>query len=87
MLEVLLMRQIAKETAAVTPRVVITALTPGLCWSGLTKEVRGSWRIQLWVMKHLLARTTEEGGRILVHALALGWEGHGKYLNDCKIDE
>lgn len=33
----------------------------------------------------LMARTTEEGSRTLVHAATRGPETHGKYLNDCKI--
>lgn len=38
-------------------------------------------------MKFLLARTTEEGSRTLVHACDQGAESHGAYLSDCKITE
>ena len=36
---------------------------------------------------YLLARTTEVGGRTLVHAVKsdIGSETHGKFLMDCKI--
>lgn len=80
------MRELSAQTARHDPRVVINALTPGYCATGLVKGVTGTWGWQLYVMKLLLARTAEEGARTLVHAASLGWEGHGQYLNDCQID-
>jgi hypothetical protein len=59
--------------------VVLNAVNPGFCYSGLTKEVRN---IGLRVGERLLARTTEEGGRMLVIAAGWGEESHGEYLSD-----
>ena len=87
LLLVLCMRQLAGKIASTDPKVVVNALTPGYCVTGLVKEVKGFWGWQLYVMTHSLARSAEQGSRTLVHAATLGWEGHGKYLNDCKIDE
>lgn len=81
------MRQLAEKLASTDPEVVVNALTPGYCATGLVKEVKGSWGWQLYIMTHVLARSAEEGSRTLVHAATLGLEGHGKYLNDCQIDE
>lgn len=87
LLEILCVRQLAEEIASTSPKVVVNALTPGYCVTGLVKEVQGFWGWQLYIMKLSLARTAEEGSRTLVHAASLGLEGHGKYLNDCQIDE
>ncbi|KAF3480834.1 uncharacterized protein GIQ15_06181 [Arthroderma uncinatum] len=86
LLQVLCMRALAADTAAKSPRVVVNAFTPGYCLTGLVNKMTGLWGLQLQIMK-ILARTAEEGSRTLIHAASLGWEGHGQYLNDCKIDE
>ena len=39
------------------------------------------------LMKLILARTTEVGGRTLFNAAIQGAEAHGKYMSDCKIEE
>lgn len=38
-----------------------------------------------WLIKLLLARSTELGSRTLVHAGAQGADTHGQYLSDCEI--
>lgn len=40
-----------------------------------------------WFFRLPVARSTEVGSRTLVHAGASGMETHGKYLNDCMIEE
>jgi hypothetical protein len=40
----------------------------------------------LWLMKLLLARTTEVGSRTLVHAGLAGSDTHGEYQSDCKSE-
>lgn len=37
--------------------------------------------------KTLIARTTEVGGRTLVHSAAAGDESHGQYMSECKVKE
>lgn len=37
------------------------------------------------VFKRLIARTTEVGGRTLVHAGLSGKETSGRYLNNCQV--
>ncbi|KAM5451822.1 putative secondary metabolism biosynthetic enzyme [Microsporum audouinii] len=86
LLQVLCMRALAADIASTNPRVVVNAFTPGYCLTGLVNKMTGFWGFQLQVMK-VLARTAVEGSRTLIHAASLGWEGHGQYLNDCKIDE
>lgn len=37
--------------------------------------------------KAVLARTTEVGGRTLVHSAAAGAESHGQYMSEAKVKE
>jgi uncharacterized protein (DUF1778 family) len=39
------------------------------------------------VAKALMARTTEEGSRTLVHSAAAGDESHGQYMSECEVKE
>ncbi|KAL6411077.1 hypothetical protein AUP68_07516 [Ilyonectria robusta] len=41
----------------------------------------------LTVAKALMARTTEVGGRTLVHSTAAGEESHGQYMSGCRVKE
>ncbi|OJJ60487.1 hypothetical protein ASPSYDRAFT_87075 [Aspergillus sydowii CBS 593.65] len=87
LLAVLCMRELANKTASTSPKVVVNGLTPGYCLTHLVDGITGFWGWQLYMMKLSLARTAEQGSRTLVHAATLGLEAHGKYLNDCKIDD
>lgn len=84
LLEVLGVRTIAEMHPASEYPVTVNCVNPGLCHSELGREA-GGWT--LWIMKLLLARTTEYGSRTLVHAGASGADTHGKYMSDCGIEE
>ncbi|KAI4127298.1 MAG: hypothetical protein LQ338_003258 [Usnochroma carphineum] len=81
LMEVLIIREMAARRSVDSYPVTINMLNPGLCESELARE--GNMRIK--IMKFLLARTTEQGSRTLVHAAAAGRETHGEYLNMCKV--
>ena len=51
-------------------------------YSEFTRDI-DSWPGRL--MKLILARSTEEGSRTLVHAGSQGADTHGKYLANCTI--
>jgi hypothetical protein len=38
------------------------------------------------IMEKLLARSTEEGSRALVHGLLAGQESNGQYMSDCHVE-
>lgn len=50
--------------------------------SEFTRDI-DSWSVRLF--KRILARTTEEGSRALVHAGSQGADTHGEYLSNCTI--
>lgn len=85
LLEVFCTRQLASRSPFPNPKgdVIINFLNPGLCHSELAREIDSfGFRMR----KLLLARTTEEGSRTLVHAAGAGAESHGQYMNNCRVD-
>lgn len=58
--------------------IILNNLNPGLCHSELGRD--GGW--QLWLLKLVLARSTEVGSRTLVAGAAAGEESHGTYMTD-----
>lgn len=56
-------------------------LNPGLCHSQLGRDA--GWG--LWLLKQVLARSTEMGSRTLVAGAAGGPESHGAYMTDGKV--
>ena len=82
LLEVLSVREMAPKMKKENG-VVLNMMNPGLCHSELARNA--GWT--LWLMKLLLARTTEVGSRTLVHASGAGWESHGEYESDSHVVE
>lgn len=84
LLEVFAVRQIVADYCPDANKypVIINYINPGLCHSGLMREV-GSWQ---YIFKFMMgARSTETGSRTLVDATCKGPESHGKYCTDCQI--
>ncbi|GAB7356605.1 hypothetical protein MBLNU459_g7331t1 [Dothideomycetes sp. NU459] len=89
----LLLLYAVREIAARSPvgsesNVVIDYLTPGACKSDIFRD-DAPWIQQFFlsVLTFILARTTEQGSRALVHAAKPDIETnvHGAFLMDCKI--
>lgn len=90
LLEVFFVRELVekiKSGSHAQESVIINLVNPGLCHSELTRNVTGIMAIMMYVMKLLLARTTEVGSRNLVAGACAGPESNGKYMLDCKIGE
>lgn len=86
LLEIFIVRELAEHlNSSSEPAVVLNCMNPGLCHSDLTRDATGPVKMAISLMKASLARTTEVGGRTLVHAAMVGKEGHGQYLSDCKV--
>lgn len=58
--------------------IILNNLNPGLCHSELGRD--SGW--VLWMLKLVLARSTEMGSRTLVAGAAAGEESHGTYMTD-----
>jgi retinol dehydrogenase-12 len=53
----------------------------------LLPNLQGMAGYILMMAKAVLARTTEVGGRTLVHSAAAGAESHGQYMSETKVKE
>lgn len=82
LLEVFGVRSIVEQHPASEYPVTINYVNPGLCHSELARDVN-SWKF--WLIKLILARSTEVGSRTLVHAGAQGADAHGQYMHDCQV--
>lgn len=82
MLEIFGVRAIGDKCPAFVFPVTVNCVGPGFCHSELARDYP-TWG--LWLMKLVLARSTECGSRTLVHAGAQGADSHGHYLADCEI--
>ncbi|MCJ1306863.1 hypothetical protein MMC25_000507 [Agyrium rufum] len=87
LLQIFIVRSIVEEHPADTYPVIINLPSPGLCHSELSREAAGMQKVAFSVVKSVLARSAEKGGRTLVDAGIQGPESHGSYLSDCKIAE
>ena len=85
LLEVLAVREIAPKLTG--SGVVLNTLNPGFCHSSLSRNSEFPKAIIFWLMKTLLARTTEVGSRTLVASAEAGEESHGKYMHDGKVGD
>lgn len=79
LLEVFAVREIAPRIS--DSGVVLNMLNPGLCHSELARD--SGWG--LWMLKLILARSTEVGSRTLLAAAAAGSESHGAYMTNGKV--
>ncbi|KAI0153994.1 hypothetical protein BJ166DRAFT_595115 [Pestalotiopsis sp. NC0098] len=84
---IFIVRAIAEECPGSSYPVTINLVSPGLCHSDLSREAEGIQKLAFTIMKTVLARSTEQGSRTLVHGGIQGPESHGQYLEDCRIAE
>ncbi|TVY38556.1 Short chain dehydrogenase [Lachnellula occidentalis] len=87
LLQIFASREIAAKIADEKPKVVLNIISPGLTKTSLSRDATGSTKIAMAVMKSLLGRTSEEGGRTLVHAATAGPESHGIYFTNCDLNK
>lgn len=64
-----------------SPYAIINTPNPSFCKSDLASESRSA---AFNLGEKVMARSTEEGSRALVHAVLAGVESNGQYLNNCQ---
>lgn len=66
-----------------TPKVIISTVNPGYCVSGLKPPTDFGTRMA----ERVMARSTEEGARIIVDAIVLekAQSRNGAYLDECAV--
>lgn len=80
-------RQLATLLPVDRTGVVLNVLNPGLCDTGLRRNMRCFMRMQISLANKVMGRTPEMGSRTLLHAAMAGKESHGCYLGACEIQE
>lgn len=87
LMELLLVRELADQiTKSSKPgRVTTSILNPGFVKTDIMRDASWLYSIYVCSLAAIMARTAEEGGRILVNAAEGGEETHGQYLDDCKV--
>lgn len=65
-------------------QIIINTPNPSFCKSDLARESADSAGFKIG--EKLLARSTEEGSRTLVHGLLAGEESNGQYLTNCHVE-
>lgn len=85
LLIVYLVRELAaRGSASGKGGFIINTPNPSFCKSNLARESAGSRGFRAF--ESMLARSTEEGSRVLVHGLLSGEESNGQYLSNCKVE-
>ncbi|KAK8086485.1 hypothetical protein PG994_001459 [Apiospora phragmitis] len=78
-------RELAKRSSATGKGdSIINTPNPSFCKSNLAQESADSRAYKLF--EKALARSTEEGSRVLVHGLLAGLETNGQYLSNCQVE-
>ena len=89
MIELLIDRELATQlTASSKPgsnHIVTSIINPGFVATEIMRKASPAFTMFVRVLKLLLARTSEEGGRTLVYAAEGDEKTHGQYLDDCHI--
>ena len=78
-------REFAARNSALadTDKIIINTPNPSFCKSNLANENQSSAGFRMG--ERLLARSTEEGSRALVHGMLAGPESNGQYINNCHM--
>ncbi|KAK4104931.1 NAD(P)-binding protein [Parathielavia hyrcaniae] len=90
LLDVLLVQELAERLDAANAGVssiVVNTANPGLCESRLFRDIHTVAQALLSVAKFFFGRTSEEGSRALMAAVAAGRASHGKYVDSGKVDD
>lgn len=67
------------------PTIVVNTPNPSFCKSGLSQGTAAGRSSAGKFFEKLLARSTEEGSRALVHGVISGPETNGQYLTNCHV--
>lgn len=87
LVEIYAVRAFAEAYPFEKTNVVINMVSPGICTTGLGRDLSVGMRAAQGVIRTVFARTAEEGSRTILHALVETDASHGKHLSGCKIKE
>ena len=88
LLDVLLVQELAERLDAAghdAKPIVVNTANPGLCKSGLFRHVFFVGQLFVSALTALIGRSSEQGSRALMAAVAGGRESHGQYVDSGKV--
>ncbi|KIW62684.1 hypothetical protein PV04_10837 [Phialophora macrospora] len=83
LIEVLFVRELVFRLGTPSP-VTITLVNPGMCYSDIFRNGSAIAVAGAYLMRLLLARSTEVGARTLMYGACAGPESHGQMMSDGK---
>jgi NAD(P)-dependent dehydrogenase (short-subunit alcohol dehydrogenase family) len=87
LIEIFIVRELARFLPVSETGVVLNMVNPGLCKTELSRNAPPEFQKQLADMHAKFGRTAEDGSRTLLHGAVGGKDSHGSYLSDCEIAE
>jgi retinol dehydrogenase 12 len=90
LLEILFVRELVhrlEKTWNEPAPVVINTVNPGMCHSDVDRGMTPALQRIMYVVRLLLARSTEAGSRTLVYGACAGPQSHGEYMSDGKNED
>lgn len=85
LMDILAVRHLATLLPVSRTRVIINAISPGVCVTELSRNAPPDFRKKLAIQHEQFGRTAEDGSRTLLHGTVAGKESHGCLLGDCEI--
>lgn len=82
-MEILAVREIAKQLPVSRGGVIMNTINPGLCETTLSRNAPQAFKDQLKQMWAQAGRTAECGSRTLLAGAVAGEDSHGAYMDDC----
>jgi retinol dehydrogenase 12 len=70
--------------SASPPPVTITMVNPGMCSTSIDRHVNPLFQAIMFIIRLILARSTEVGSRTLVYGACAGPASHGEMMSDGK---
>lgn len=90
LLDILIVQELAERLDAASPAanpIVVNTANPGLCKSNLFRDVFRIGQFLVSALTFCIGRTSEQGSRALMAAVAGGKESHGKYVDCGRVDD
>ncbi|KAK3353913.1 putative short-chain dehydrogenase/reductase family protein [Lasiosphaeria hispida] len=89
LIQLQVMREFAKQLTASEPtkpgKVITSIINPGFVNTQIMRHASPLMEMYMKLLRVTMSRTSDEGGRTLVHGAEGGEETHGQYLGDCHV--
>lgn len=87
LVQLLMVRELANQISKsnLPGNITVSIVNPGFVKTEVMRNASVLFHLVFRPWRKLVARSTEEGARTILHAASSGKETHGQYLSDCKV--